>query len=441
MPPDGTVAVNGFDIPGGMVYVGSFLAAVPGGGWDANVPAPCLINPAHRVASGPVRSVTDMGYWPSYADIKPEHRLAYLTWLSTGKRDASFPVGYAFLYFYGLERRLLADYPEPGPEEETLLVAEVRRLRELYASDWSFQSYSRALLDVVELRRVSAGPSGLDAWKPDLAAISRGGEMPLPLKLKLALHATAGVPVDFEHAIAAMLAMLPAQGGPWSSIGMSRTREEFIELVRRRFPARFPGGYRLRNRKDSTMLMAYHAASRHLDVGLRIEGVSRLPDPTTLTWTKMAELCAKAAEDLGPYAKLVGKDRSRANSLAAATALPAELADLGGGGAFKRWLDRLPVPVAAVPLADLGHWCFGRGKEVNGLKQAREMSAMLAAFGFGMEPDPTHGGEKPGASLLLFRLGTAAMSTALPPCFHQAAFVAFVLAAAKPGPDPTRMVP
>lgn len=434
VPPGGLVTMQGFDIPGGMVYVGSFLSAAPDGSWGAELPAPCLINPALKVAKGRVNTQSDMGYWPSYSAITPEHRLTYLTWLSSGKRDASFPVGYAFLYFYGLERRLLVD--NPSADEEAALVAEVESLRDLYAANNSFSGYSQRLLEAVELRRLSAVPGGLADWKPDLITIKRGSALPPPLQFKLALHAVTGVPVDCVHATAAMLAMSPFQGGPPSTLGMSRTRKVFVELVRRRFAARFPNGYRLRDRKDSTLSALYPAAAQHLRLEFRIQGVKRLPDPATLTWTKMAQLCAQAAEDLTSYAKLVGKNGSGANSLAASAALPPDLADLGASAPFKQWLDSLPAPVAEVPLVTLGSWCLGAGKEAIGAKQAREMSALLASFGFGMEPDPAHGGEKPGGEVLVFRTGQAA----LPSAFPRAALAASVLASAEPGPDPARVV-
>jgi hypothetical protein len=398
--------------------------------------APCLINPSLKVASGRVSTNADMGYWPSYADVTPEHRLAYLTWLSTGKCDTSFPVGYAFLYFYGLERRLLVD--DPRPEEEALLVEEVERLCGLYASNHSFAHYSKALLDVVELRRLCARPSGLDAWKPDLNTVSR--DMPLPLKVKLAIYAARGTPLDFEHAMAGMLSMAPDQGGIRYTAGVTRTRLEFMELVRRRFAMRFPEGFRLRDRKDSTLVLGYRPASAHLEVAMRVEGTGRLPDPMTLNWTKMTELCAKAAEDLAPFAKAVGKNRIRANSLEAGLALPSELADFGAIAPFKQWLDGLPGPVAEVSLKTLGRWCFGEGREASGIKQARELSSMLARLGYGMEPDPTHGAEKPGANVLLFRAAATDAASAPGTAFHYAALVAAVLASAEPGPDGVRVV-
>ena len=438
MVPGSIATIHGFDIPNGMVYVGSFMSAALGG-WYADQQSPCLIDPSLKVANRRAVVPTDMGYWPSYSAISPEHRLNYLTWLSTGKCDTSYPVGYAFLYFYGLERRLLLDNPKP--DEESRLVAEVERLRTLYASSGPFSSYSRALLELVALRHLTREKEGLESWKPDLMSITRGSFLPLLLHIKLALHAVSGVPVDWKHATAAMLAMSPYQGGPPSSIGMSRTKREFIELVRQRFVRQFPRGYLLRDRKDSTLQLGYHAATQNLSVIVRIEGIKRLPDPTALTWTKISELCAKAAADLHGYAKLVGKGRQQAHTLAAAMALPPELADLGVTEPFKSWLSGLPSPVAQVPLATLGHWCFGEGKEATGAKQARGISIMLASVGYGMEPDPTYGGEKPGAQVLLFRLPSSVPAAApVSPSFRLAALAASVLAAAHPPPDAARVV-
>lgn len=306
IPPGSLANALGFDIPGGMIYVGSFMTASPGGSWGAETPAPCLINPSLKVASGTPNLQSDMGYWPSYSGISPEQRLTYLTWLSTGKRDTRLPIGYAFLYFYGLERRLLVD--NPNLQEELQLVGEVERLRALYAGNGSFSFYSRTLLDLIELRRQAGGPNGLSDYHPDLMSISRSSFPSMPLQIKLGLHAVSGISLDWELATAAMLSMSPGQGGPPSSIGMSRSKTEFIELVRRRFQQKFPNGFRLRDRKDSTLILGYRPAAQHLDIGVQIEGIKRVPDPTTLNWADLPELCRTAAEDLNGYAKTIGKN-------------------------------------------------------------------------------------------------------------------------------------
>lgn len=432
--PGRLVNIHGLNIPGGMIYVGEFLSATPGGGWLGDITAPCLINPALKIARRQLSLPLDLEYWPHYSDITADQRLTYLTWLSNGGRDGSYPVGYAFLYFYGLERRLLVDAPQA--EEEALIVAEITRLRDLYASNGSLASYSQRLMDVVELRRGFAGPCGLAGWRPDPATISRGSGMPLPLQIKLSLHALQGVPLDCEHATAAMLALPPYQGGPSFTIGMSRTRTEFIELVRQRFADTYPGGYKLTEISPSNLPLVYHSAAQHLNVELCIKGVGRLPDPALLDWTGLTELGTRAAQDLGAYAKLVGKDRRHAGSVEAAMTLPAEIAHLGAMGPFRTWLASLPGPVGPVPLGTLGQWCFGPNKEPAGLKQAREMSAMLTVAGYGMEPDPTHGGGRPDAEVFLFSFGDPASARVTPSQdFHNAVIAAHVLLSAEPHQD------
>ncbi len=94
------VTVAGHTIGGGMVYVGAQHPSAPGG-------SPCFIDPALDVArSDPDTAGSGMPYWPSYARIPPRCRLAYLGWLASGRSDPAVGIGYVFLFFYGLERRL-----------------------------------------------------------------------------------------------------------------------------------------------------------------------------------------------------------------------------------------------------------------------------------------------------------------------------------------------
>ena len=66
-------------IPGGLVYVGTTLRA-PSGRPDA-----ALIDPSKKVAArGDYADRHLMNYWPSYSDISPEARRAYLQWLAGG---------------------------------------------------------------------------------------------------------------------------------------------------------------------------------------------------------------------------------------------------------------------------------------------------------------------------------------------------------------------
>ncbi|GCD76293.1 TerB N-terminal domain-containing protein [Komagataeibacter oboediens] len=401
--PGEKVTAHGLEIADGMVYVGNFLTAAPNGGWNADTPAPCLIRPSLKVASGVLQTNLDLGYWPSYTDITPNQRLTYLLWLASGKSDTSYPMGYPFLYFYGLERRLIAD--SPSIDEEVLLISEVKRLRELFGHNSSFVNYSTELLNFVEMKHAVTDIPRVEAWKPDLAAL--GNHMSPLLQAKLGLHALRGMPLDVDLAIAGILSLPPHLTGLWPRIATTRARPEFIELTRHRFNQKFPHGFRLRDKKESRLDLNYRSASQYLHSSIKFEGIDRLPDPAQLTWTKMIKLCEGAREDLSAFAKVVGKERERADSMAAALMLPAELGERETVRSFRAWLDDLPQPLADVPLEELVPRCFGSGKAASGLRQARDMSAMLARVGYGMEPDPTYGGTKPGENIILFRIGDA----------------------------------
>lgn len=429
--PGRLVTIRGFDVPGGMVYVGSFMPADPTGGWAAATPSPCLIDPSLKAASRRPAPAADLGYWPSYSDISAECRLRYLHWLSGGKRDPDIPIGYVFLHFYGIERRLLVD--GPSPEETTLLVAEIGRLREVYGANASFSRYGESLVQVVEAQRLLESENGLAAWCPDLNVSSR--EKAFLLKLKIAHQVIAGEPLDFGLALAGMLTLNLQNGSIRQGIGITRAKPEFIELARRRFAKKFPDGFRLRDRKDTRLSLGYRPASRHLEFHLAINGgAGRLPDPEWLTWTKMADLCAKAAEDLVPYAKLVGKTRAKAGSVEAALLLPPELAGTESAGttaAFGSWLANLPRPVAQIRLAELGQWCFGDDSESLGAKRLREISAILDRLGYGMEPDATHGmvDVRPARDILVFSVADPSGATTRPgTAFQHAALVAAAMA-------------
>jgi hypothetical protein len=77
-----------------------------------------------------------MGYWPSYSNIAPGCRAAYLQWLADGCHAADAYIGYVFLYFYGPERRLLVDAEKSAAaqREHDVLVTEVRRLLAIYGT-------------------------------------------------------------------------------------------------------------------------------------------------------------------------------------------------------------------------------------------------------------------------------------------------------------------
>jgi hypothetical protein len=135
------VSVAGFSLSDGMIYVGHSLPLVQGATPNDN----CLIDPFLPVARcDPDWAGKTMSYWPAYSTISPQARLAYLTWLAGGRTDPSVGIGHVFLFFYGLERRLLVDR---AMDEAADIIGEVERLLSMYGANRSFDRYARQFLD------------------------------------------------------------------------------------------------------------------------------------------------------------------------------------------------------------------------------------------------------------------------------------------------------
>lgn len=147
VPAGKPVVVHGVVLAGRMVYISDTLTAV-----SHTAPEPAAIQPTLPVRFPDVRLPLEK-LPPSpeppagYAALTPRQRAAYLLWLSNGAEDPSH-LNFAWLYFYGLERRLLLESPV---HEWSSLVLELYRLRQVFAYDASFEDATRRLLETVAI--------------------------------------------------------------------------------------------------------------------------------------------------------------------------------------------------------------------------------------------------------------------------------------------------
>ena len=136
LPKGQVMTIAGREIDG-MVYVGT-----PPNFNSHGYGEKCrtYIDPSLSVASyGSDKNGDGMSYWPGYSSIPAVCRATYLDWLEGGRRDGTVNPGYMFLFFYGLERRFLID--QPPEDEKREIVAEVERLKALFAQNYSVQRY------------------------------------------------------------------------------------------------------------------------------------------------------------------------------------------------------------------------------------------------------------------------------------------------------------
>jgi len=314
IPPGESVTVKGFQIPGGMVYVGKNLAAKSGYGQVE----PSLINPDLSVhTSHPDHAGSSLSYWPSYSSISPEARAAYLEWLAQGRRLPGTNIGYVFLFFYGLERRLLVDanQSEKAPTEATSIIQEVEELRQVYGDNGSFNGYATSFL---EYARIKFLPGTLDHDPPHL---KRGWEFPLSLKLGLANFAEGAKPLPSEWALAW------AQCDPQRSFRTPahRCRDEFSHLFAARYRKMFGEGIVLKPNKTKIKI-EYRPSSGGL-LGQQVSEELHKPDVTALTAPLKAihQIADECVDELDAYSRLLGRRPEEANSLAAVALLPDEV--------------------------------------------------------------------------------------------------------------------
>jgi hypothetical protein len=194
VPPGESVEINGVTIDGGMLYVGTSLPAKNG------MPDPALIDPSKNIAKIADFSERLTNYWPSYSDVSPQARKAYLNWLVDGKSHPDADIGYVFMYFYGLERRVLVDGVNDigAAVERSQIANEISRLISVYDSkSSSFVGYASRLLAYLEL---AGHPTKL--YQKAVPKLALTAELPYYLRLAIGQAAVDGVAIPAHIAIA-----------------------------------------------------------------------------------------------------------------------------------------------------------------------------------------------------------------------------------------------
>ncbi len=410
-PPGHAVTVAGATVADGMVYVVR-------GRHSVNHTA-SFIDLALPVASSSAVPLP-LSHWPSYGAINPRARRRYIEWLASGKRDPGADIGYVLLYFYGLERRLLLD--DPPAKEVRAIVAELKRLMTIYGGRRRFDGYSRRLIEVAAMLQ-AAKASTSTQFVPDFKASL--GQIPLALKVAIAREVVAGRPLGFDLAAAGLLGIRDFSSGYPHVTG--KARAAFLELLRIRFAKAFPTGFLLRNRKDSRLQLGYcgACAGLHVDLADRL-GRKDLPDPATLSWTRLIAHGVAVAMEMAPYAKALTCHPARANSLAGLGSCPADLRGYVASEA-RRWLEGLPSP-AAVTFGELAGHALGTSTGNWTVRHLKDVSEALSIVGYAIEPDPEDGTERieDGTVVQVFRCSGRTRSRALDVACAAAVLVAAV---------------
>jgi uncharacterized tellurite resistance protein B-like protein len=406
--PGSPTAVGNMALPEGSIYVGSGLAAI-----HQRSVEPALIDPRLKVDQRLVdRDGAGLDYWPSYSTIPPASRAAYLEWLIGGRAAPNTPIGYVFLFFYGLERRVLIDsrFLPDATAEIPWIRGELMRLRSLYgATSNSFRSYVSDLLGAISVLRPDLSDGSTDA------PASRPWELPLSLRARIGAVVAAGKPLP------GALALEWLRSAPEVSLRTPATRcpYEFGRLFLARYAETFGEGITIRAPRKR--LSAHYRPASASFGGPVALSIADLPDVAGLTQpvNSLRTIGDGCTEELAAYSRWLGRNPGEQGSPAAAALLPAELIDDSQGElltTIRQWLsEQLDGNDYAVVRAEdlLRHWPRASGWQPM-KAECVSLAQLLGKLGVGLEPDVRFDGPvlAPGSVAVLYRLGDGPISGA-----------------------------
>ncbi len=394
LPAGRSVAVNGYLLNGGFIYVGKGLDG--GNGWQIEA---ALIDPSLPVNQGDDDYTSrKLDYWPSYSEASREARASYLNWLAKGRSHPRADIGYVFLYFYGLERRVLVDATNSAAAKAELpaIMREVERLLGIYSDNYSFQCYAASLLDFL---KASEEPTQCPDTPPPLPST---GELTFAHKLCL------GQISSLRKALPCEWAYLWLMGDPTTRLKTAAQRcpGEFKRAFLEQYTREFGDGMLLPQNK-TRLKVSHQPASPSLRSSTHLVRQFDMPDVTVLSspMKKLQGIAETCMTQLDAYSRFVGRNPDKAESADALLELPFSL----WPDQYRRPLEniRATIKTAGKPLAtkfERLQELFPDWHEEVSRQKYQSLSRVLAEAGMGVEPDVKFGGKvpTPDATVVIF---------------------------------------
>lgn len=369
-----SIEVQGIRLPGGLFYVGTSLVA-PNRDVD-----PCLIDPTKKLSASADFTLRQTDYWPGYSTISPAARRAYLQWLADGRRHPDADIGYVFLFFYGLERRVLIDGRNDvaAQRDFPLIAQELRRLLGLYGASKSFRFYAGALLNWVELARP---PPRLYANPvPEFPAAF---EVPFYIRVALGQASVDRSPIPAPLA----LAWIKSEPSTRLRTAAKRCAPEFDRLFERKYLGTFGAGLVVAANRTK-LKFYYRPASAGLLGGGDFSAVfGELPDVTAVTSpiTKLQAVVDETTAEIEPYSRLVGRQPTAASSLDGLALLPGTLWPEPALASLRTIRARMKDGLVRMPCSEfLGYFS---AKVMPPRARFTGFARALESQGLGIEPD------------------------------------------------------
>ena len=408
IPPGKTIWVNGYRIAVGGLYVGTGLRGLN----ELRKTEPALIDPKLPIDRARIDRIgEDVPYWPFYSELPPASRAGYLEWLSGGLQDSQVHVAYPFLFFYGLERRLLGDGKPFQHEKGELefMHRKVIELLKLYGKSDSFERYARSFLEIIEVSRDKD-----NLYKTSAPMDKMGESLPARTLVVISQCASSGQPLPAEWALSWVMChpevrlRTPAR----------RCKEEFRDLFLARYKNEFRGGIEVRPGKGQ-LVLPYRPASASFGGPLSIQtSLPKVPVVQRVP-AQLADLVERCTDELDAYSRYIANRTKEERGFASIALLPKELVTTHQGHAGSEFRSLFEEMLKNKDLAVVsGEAVVDRWSKEHKPSKADcvLLSQLLEKWNYGIEPDVRFGGPpiRRDSKVVLFRLQAGAPSTPSP---------------------------
>ncbi|MBE0472303.1 MAG: TerB N-terminal domain-containing protein [Methyloprofundus sp.] len=371
-----SITIMGQVFNGGNFYFGGKLSSLDGYTTEAS-----LVDDSLKIEISPSSYEGEsLGYWPKFISLKPKERGAFLSWLSGNRNDPDTPLGYVFIYFYGLERRITVDSIKQAVDDDEFksLFDEVLRLKGIYGASRSFSNYATRLLEIMCLLR------------PHI--VSNPALEKIPQRDSLLFKYRLSTTVNDKKPIPAELALDWIRFFPDYNLKKPARRcgYEFSQMFIRLYSKKYGDGIVVKPNK-TRLRIEYHPASSSL------RGISLpqqdLPDPSNLKGpvNKLIAIAEECTAELDAYSRYLAKPDASQTDIEAVLLLPDEISDLGdalGLGEFKKWADdAISIKKGLVDVEEF--WSYTKTplpSKIN-KKEADLIQSLAQKAGYGIAPD------------------------------------------------------
>lgn len=344
-----------------------------------------LIETGLPVARFEARPLDRLPYWPSYRGADPTQRAHYIDWLLAGRSDPNVAIGYVFIYFYGLERRILVDHAD-----HAAVVNEVMRLLKTYGNSPSLALYASGFLWTAIWLGSKRGPLDRTVLLEAMRRTTNWTEQTLNLSLAAFTQTQTHINAEVAYVIARHDVRFPR------SIVAQRNAGLHSDAFAKRFASRYPEGLRLTNGPHERRLEYFPASAtlgRLYDHGGPLAD-ERVPSMSaySLQFQPLVEIWSAATDELKAYDRKHRKNDGVMVTAEEYEALPENLRQ-GDHPHFDSWYAVMSryitddgwtvVPVSELAQLEAIPECFKLTKS-----QSIRLATTAQHMGLALEPDP-----------------------------------------------------